>query len=181
MTGSSRLEPGTRAELGLPIWAFVRLAGRVTRGEPPRLFLILGKNRRLFRSWLRFAARLMPRGKLPRRETELVILRVAGLCGCDYEYEHHVRMARRAGVSRAEIDGIADRAEREWSPRESAILLAVEQLHTDRTVDDKTWETLRPHLSDPEIVELFMLVGHYEMLALVIGGLRIRPDGHLAA
>ena len=48
--------------------------------------------------WLGFARRLMPFGKLPRRDTELVILRVAHLRGCDYEWHHHVRLGKRAGV-----------------------------------------------------------------------------------
>ncbi|MDI3405229.1 carboxymuconolactone decarboxylase family protein [Streptomyces cavernicola] len=38
---------------------------------------------------MRFAARLMPRGTLPRRDTELIILRVSRLCDCAYEFTHH--------------------------------------------------------------------------------------------
>jgi len=172
----TRLAAGTRAEVGLPAWMLIRLAGFVTRGAPPRLFLVLGKNRRLFRAWLRFAARLMPRGRLPRRETEMVILRVAWLCGCDYEYEHHLRLARRAGITRTEINALSEHADHLWTSRETAILHAVDRLHADRSLDDRTWTELRPHLDDPEVIELFMLVGHYEMLALVIGGLGIPPD-----
>ena len=59
--------------------------------------MTLGRHRPLFRGWLRFAGRLMPGGKLPRRETEMVILRVAHLRQCAYEFEHHARLARRAG------------------------------------------------------------------------------------
>ena len=41
----------------------------------------------------------MPGGKLPRADTELVILRVAHLTECDYEWDHHERIGRRAGLS----------------------------------------------------------------------------------
>jgi alkylhydroperoxidase family enzyme len=49
---------------------------------PPTLFLTLGRHHPLFSGWLRFARRLIPGGVLPRRETELVLLRVAHLCAC---------------------------------------------------------------------------------------------------
>ena len=70
-----RIAPGGRRELGVPLWAFASLAGRVTGTEPPNLFTTLGRHRGLFRGWLWFAGRLMPGGKLPRRETELVMER----------------------------------------------------------------------------------------------------------
>ena len=57
----------------------------MTGTEPPGVFLTLGRHRRLFWGWLLFAGSLMPGGRLPRRETELVILRVATLAGNDYE------------------------------------------------------------------------------------------------
>jgi 3-oxoacyl-[acyl-carrier-protein] synthase III len=40
----------------------------------------------------------MPFGKLPRRDTELVILRVAWRCGCAYEWQQHVPIALRVGL-----------------------------------------------------------------------------------
>src|SRR5690625_2099065 len=65
-----RVRPGSLREIGLFAWAMARISGRVTGTNPPNLFLVLGKNRKLFRAWLRFAGRLMPGGVLPRRETE---------------------------------------------------------------------------------------------------------------
>lgn len=38
------------------------------------------------------------RGKLPTIDTELVILRVGHLRACEYELQHHRRMARKAGL-----------------------------------------------------------------------------------
>src|SRR4051794_34652870 len=85
-----RIPPGGRDDLGLVNAAIARVAGRVARTPaPPRIFTTLGRHRRLFRAWLRFAGRLMPRGTLPRVDTELVILRVSVLCGSDYEWVHH--------------------------------------------------------------------------------------------
>ena len=172
-----RIAPGSRHEVGPVNWAFAAISGLVTRSEPPKLFLTMGRHRRLFRGWLRFAGRLMPGGKLPRRETELVILRVSHLRGCAYEREHHVGMGRRAGLSAEEIEHTAGAlADGCWSERERAILTAVDELVADRGLGDATWSALRAHLDERRAIELVLLVGHYDMLATFINTLQIAPD-----
>jgi AhpD family alkylhydroperoxidase len=144
---------------------------------PPNLFLTLGRHRKLFRGWLRFAGRLMPGGVLPRRETELVILRVAHLASCRYEFDHHVRLGRRAGLDKADFERVVQGPGAPgWSAREQVMLSAVDEMHADRDLDDRSWESLREHLGEREAIEFCMLVGHYEMLATTIATLRIQPD-----
>jgi AhpD family alkylhydroperoxidase len=173
-----RIAPGTRADVGPLTWGVAHIAGRAIGTGPPNLFLTLGRHRRLFRGWLRFAGRLMPRGSLPRRETELVILRVAHLRDCAYEREHHVRLGRRAGVTGDDLRRVeAGPGAEGWSPRERAILTAVDELHAGGDVTDATWAALAGHLDARGLIELVMLAGHYEMLATTIGTLRIQPDG----
>lgn len=172
-----RIAPGSRRDVGLVGWTISRVAGRVTGTPPPNLFLTLGRQRKLFRGWLRFAGRLMPGGALPRRETELVILRVAHLTSCRYEFDHHVTLGRRAGLTDADFARVVEGPEADgWSPRERAILGAVDELHRDRDLGDAAWAALREHLDEPETVELCMLAGHYELLATFIRTLRIQPD-----
>ncbi len=172
-----RIPPGDRKALGLRIWAFSQVAGRVSRTDPPAIFTTLGRNRRMFWGWLHFAGRLMPGGKLPRRESELVILRVATLAGSSYEFEHHVRLGRRAGLSRADIDRVVEGpGAAGWSVRERVLLTAVDELHKTRDVSDATWSELTAHLDPPRLVELLMLVGHYQMLATTLHTLRVPPD-----
>lgn len=172
-----RIAPGGRRDVGLLAWALAHASGRVTGTTPPNLFLTLGRHRRLFRGWLRFAGRLMPGGTLPRRETELVILRVATLTGCDYELAHHAALGRRAGVTAADLARVREGPGADgWSARERALLAAVDALHHDRDLDDAAWEDLRTHLDDPGLIELLLLVGHYEMLATAITTLRIPLD-----
>jgi AhpD family alkylhydroperoxidase len=172
-----RIAPGGRRDVGPVIWAFAGIAGRVTGTEPLKLFLTLGRHRGLFWAWLRFAGRLMPRGKLPRRESELVILRVAHLRDCRYEFEHHIRMGRRAGVTREDVERVqAGPSAGGWSDRERAILTAVDELHHRGDMTDATWATLREHLDERLTIELCMLAGHYEMLATTLLTLRVTPD-----
>ncbi len=176
--GVSRVAPGGRREVGLFGWWVARISGFVQGTTPPNVFLTLGRNRRLFRGWLHFAGRLMPGGSLPRHETELVILRVAHLRSCDYEFDHHVRLGSGAGVTPEDVEAVVSGPEAPgWSARERAILAAVDQLHHDGDLDDATWGELARHLDTARVIELVLLVGHYEMLATAITTLRIEADG----
>jgi AhpD family alkylhydroperoxidase len=178
MSATPRIAPGTRADVGIVSWTIAQVAGRVTGGRPPNLFLTLGRHPALFRGWLRFAGRLMPRGKLPRRETELVILRVAHLRDCRYEHDHHVKLGRRAGLTDSEIARVVDGPPADgWAPREEAILAATDELLANGDITDETWSRLSGMLDTRQLIELVMLVGHYEMLAKTINTIRIQPDG----
>ncbi len=174
-----RIQPGTRAQTGLVNALIVRVIGLGARtAGPPGLFATLGRHRRLFRPWLRFASRLMPGGKLPRADSELVILRVSVLCECAYEWGHHERIARRFGFTREDIERVRGGAEAGgWTDRQAAILRAVDELHETKTLSDASWQALRDAgLREVDLIELPMLVGHYEMLAMTLNTLRVEPD-----
>jgi alkylhydroperoxidase family enzyme len=172
-----RIAPGTRSEIG-PVNALIAgVIGRATGTGPPNVFTTLARNRRIFRAWLRFAGRLMPRGKLPRRDTELVILRVSVACGNDYEWGHHVRLGKRAGLTEAEIARVGEGPEAAgWSSRDQTILRAVDELVDDRVVSDATWAQLRTMYSERDLIELCLLAGHYVMLAGALNSLGVQPE-----
>jgi AhpD family alkylhydroperoxidase len=172
-----RIPPGTLREISPLAWLVAYGGGIQARSGPLTLFRTLGRHRKLFRAWLRFAGRLMPGGSLPRIDTELVILRVAHLRSCDYEYTHHVRIGRRAGLTRDDIERVSLGPDADgWTERQLAVLRAVDALHADGDLDDARWDALRSHLGEAQCIELCMLVGHYEMLATTIAALRIQPD-----
>lgn len=172
-----RIPPGGRRDVGLVNWVISAVSGWAIGTTPPNLFLTLARHRRLFRGWLRFAGRLTPGGRLPRRESELVILRVAHRRNCRYELGHHARLGRRAGLSPADVAAATSgTAQAGLTVRERVMLHAADVLMRDRDLDDATWEALRGHLDDREAIELCLLVGHYDMLATAIAALRIPPD-----
>lgn len=172
-----RIAPGGLAELGPVNWALCRLLSRGAGVRDAHLFSTLGKQRGLFRGWLRFAASLMPGGGLPRHDTELVILRVAHLRACAYELDHHVRIGRRCGVGPEIVARIfAGPTAPGWSDRHAALLTAVDALIAAKDIDDAAWAALADHYSEPQRVELCLLVGHYDMLATTITALRIERD-----
>jgi alkylhydroperoxidase family enzyme len=177
MGSPPRITPGDRGQIGLVNSGIARIAGRVTGTGPPNVMTTLGRNRRLFRRWLFFAGALMPGGKLPREHTELVILRVAHNCGSDYEWGHHEHLGRRAGLTAEEIGRVREGPEAEgWTPAQVALLRAADALHADRDVSDELFSELRGHFSEKDLIEVFMLIGHYEMLAMTLNSLRVQPE-----
>jgi AhpD family alkylhydroperoxidase len=174
---SARIRPGTRRQIGLVNAVIVRVLGLATGGRPPNVFTTLARNRGLFRRWLWFAGGLMPGGKLPRADTELVILRVAHNTGCEYEWGHHERLGKRAGLSEKEIARVRDGAAVPgWSERQQQLLAAADELHADGRIGDELWATLSRQLDAPRLIELCLLIGHYEMLAMTLNSLRVEPE-----
>lgn len=174
---TARITPGRTRDTGVLIQGFARLAGRVTGTEPPAVFLTLGRHRRLFWGWLLFAGALMPGGRLSRRETELVILRVATLSGSDYELTQHRRLGRKAGLSAAEIDRVALwPTDPGWSAVQRLLLTVTDELHAEADLSDETWAELRAAYDERRCIELVLLVGHYQMLATALNTLRVTPD-----
>jgi alkylhydroperoxidase family enzyme len=177
MPGSPRIAPGTSSEIGLLNTAIVRVLGAAVGGEPPRVFTTLARHRGLFRRWLWFAGALMPGGTLPRDEAELVILRVAHNTGSDYEWVQHERFAQRAGLSADQVARVRNGAEAPgWSPRQTLLLRAADELHADRRIGDELWAELAREYDERELIELCLLVGHYEMLAMTLRSLEVQPD-----
>lgn len=172
-----RIAPGGRADIGLANWTMIAAGSRVARVPGlPHLFTTMARHKSLFRAWLFFAGRMMPRGKLPRRDTELVILRTAWRSNCDYELEHHRRLGSLAGLSADEITRVLSESLDGWGSRERALIAASDELHASRNLSDPTWEELRRHLTEPDAIEFLLLATHYGMLATFINTLRIETD-----
>lgn len=178
MPSGPRIAPGSRSEIGLVNTAIVRVLGAaIGGGEPPRIFTTLARHRGLFRRWLWFAGALMPGGTLPRDEAELVILRVAHNTGSDYEWVQHERLAQRAGLSADQVARVRNGTEAPgWSLRQELMLRAADELHADRRIGDALWSELAREYDERELIELCLLVGHYEMLAMTLNTLRVVPD-----
>lgn len=172
-----RIPPGNRHQIG-PVNAAIAWAlGRASGGRPPNVFTTLARSRGLFRRWLWFAGGLMPGGKLPRKDTELVILRVAHNTDCAYEWSHHERLGRRAGLGAEEVERVRSGPDAPgWTPRQQSLLRAVDQMHADGEIGDELWADLAAELDDRLLIELCLLIGHYEMLAKTLNTLRVQPD-----
>lgn len=175
-SGAPRIAPVPPKKLRPLARIVAGLAGRVT-GAPPNIFTTLGQHPRLFRAWLRYSAQLMPFGQLPRRDTELVILRVAWQCRSAYEWHQHVPIALRVGLAPNAVAGVAEGpAAHSLSARQRMLLAVSDEMLDRRALSDATWAAAQATLGNRLAIELCMLIGNYQGLATTIGGLGIEVE-----
>jgi alkylhydroperoxidase family enzyme len=141
------------------------------------IFPTLAQHPELFRAWLRFGGYLLTSGKLPGRERELLILRTAVNCSSSYEWGQHVRISLAGGIEREVIDRVLDGPAAEgWSPHESALLLAADELHAHSRIADETWRALAEVYDTEQLIETALVVGHYQMLAGALNSFDVELD-----
>ena len=176
-----RVPSGGFRELGLINWVLAKLGARTVRAPQMHLFTTLGPHKRLFRMWLPYSGVLL-RGRLPRADTELVILRVAHLRACEYELQQHRWMARRRGLDEQTQEAIFawPQSPDGLTDRQRVLLSATDEFITNRSISDDVWRQLCGHLDRREIIEFCMLTGQYDGLAATISALEIPLDnpGH---
>jgi AhpD family alkylhydroperoxidase len=173
----TRIPPGGFRELGVINWAFSKLAARITGVPQVHLFTTLGQHKRLFWSWLPFGGMLLGPGKLPRQDTELVILRVGHLRHCEYELQQHRRIAKRRGVDSALQAKIFDGPDAEGlTDRQRMLLTATDELINTRNLSDPTWVELSRYLDRSQLIEFVTLAGQYDALAATLNTLKVPLD-----
>ncbi len=179
--GPGRIPSTTKLrELGLVNWVAARVMARAVRAPQMHLFTTLGQHKRLLWFWMPFSGALL-RGRLPRADAEVVILRVGHVRGCEYELQHHRWMGRAAG-----LDANTQAAIFAWpqtsddaatlSARQVALLRATDEFLGDRMLTDATWEQLACHLDRRQLIEFCLLASQYDGLAATITTLCIPLD-----
>ncbi len=177
MVNTPRIPHGSFKDLGPINWVLWRILSKVAGTPNAHLFSTLGRTKGLFRGWLFYSGKLMPGGKISRKETEIVINRVAHLRDCGYEMDHHSRIGRRVGVTKELLSQIVEGPQAEGlSGRHRTILMATDELLGTKNLSDTTWAALAREFDDRQLIEFLLLVGQYDGLATTIETLRVQRD-----
>ncbi|WP_018023386.1 carboxymuconolactone decarboxylase family protein [Corynebacterium ulceribovis] len=164
---SKRFGNGNFRELGPVNWAITKIGAKKQGRRTLGVFATLGRSGHVFRSWLIYGAAHMPFGPLGRRDTELVICRVAFLRDSAYELDHHRGLAAKAGLSEKTIAAVLS-AEHGQQGRQAALLDATDELVKTQSLTDATYNALLAVCTPKEITALVMLVTHYDGLATTL-------------
>jgi AhpD family alkylhydroperoxidase len=117
---------------------------------------------------------------LSERQRELLVLRVSTLRRCPYEWAQHVYMGRDAGLTDEEISRIAFGPDAPfWTPLESALLRAADELVGDGAISPPTWDVLAAELDAQQLLDVIFTVGTYETLAYMMRSLDLDLDPEL--
>jgi AhpD family alkylhydroperoxidase len=127
-----------------------------------------------FNGHVQFATTLSP------RQRELLVLRVAAVRRCEYEWAQHAVLAGDASLDPDEVARVAEGpGAGGWSSLEAAMLRAVDELVADAVVSDPTWAALAAELDDQQLMDLVFTVGAYELLAMALLSFGVELDADL--
>ena len=147
------------------------------QGSIYNIMATMTKHRRLRLKWVLMASHVTYDSSLPPREKEILILRNAWLCRCDYEWDHHVLVGKRTGLSSEEIDQIKKGPNGQgWSPFDIILLRAVDELHKNKILSNETWKTLNERYDTQQLMDLIMVVGAYNMLAMFMNSFGLQTE-----
>lgn len=147
-------------------------------GTPPNLYRGLANHPRLVEAWTEFSKTLRYDTRTPRALRELVILRGAQLMKSEYEWAQHLKMARQAGVTEAQIAALGNwRGSQSFSGKEKAALGLAEAVTQGRVSDEVHAEAMK-HFDHHDYVELSLVAAFYAMVARMLDamGIELEPE-----
>jgi alkylhydroperoxidase family enzyme len=151
-------------------------------GRPKGLNVLgtLARYPSLARAYNTFNGHVLFATTLTLRQRELLILRVATVRQCAYEWQQHVVLAGDAGLEPDEVARIANAPDApEWSPLERAMLQAVDELIGKGMVAEGTWKVLAAELDEHQLMDVVFTVGAYDQLAMAFLSFGIELDDDL--
>jgi uncharacterized peroxidase-related enzyme len=128
------------------------------KGKPGNAQKALAHRPELLKNFLSFYASV---GRsLERKLYELIYIRVSMINGCRYCLQHHVASSKRVGLGPEDWGALKQGNYSRFSEKEKAALVYTEKLtRSPHDITDADFSALKKHFSDPEIVDLHLLVG----------------------
>jgi 4-carboxymuconolactone decarboxylase len=120
---------------------------------------------RLYRYWRKFHTTILLGFDTPRRERELIILRMGWLCQSEYEFGQHTLYGReKGGLTDEEIYNVTrPLATHQWHDHERLLLEMADELYANDGLSDGTWAELELRWTTKEIMEFVFTALAYRM------------------
>ncbi|MEU5885137.1 carboxymuconolactone decarboxylase family protein [Spirillospora sp. NPDC047279] len=145
--------------------------------EPLQLFRVLHRDPELASRMRVLGAGLLAHGKLSGLDREIVIARACALSECEYEWGvHAAAFGDAVGLSEEQIEATVTGDPAPWSPAQRLLLQAVDELHTNATLSQETWDGLAGRYDDEQMLEFVVLAGWYRTIGQLINALALDPE-----
>lgn len=132
----------------------------------------------LAKAFLTFNNHVAAASSVEKRVRELLILRLSWRRRSEYEYVQHLVLARRAGLSEADIARVEAGPDAPgWNAVDGDLVRAADELYSDARITDATWTRLQAHFNTQQLMDIVFAVGCYEVLALAFKtfGVQLEP------
>jgi AhpD family alkylhydroperoxidase len=114
---------------------------------------------------------------LPPDLRELAVLRVAELNGAEYEWTAHEPVARRAGMTGAQLAAVRVGGDvGVLDERQRAVIAYTDAMTRDIAVPDALFELVRAHFDERQVVELTVTVGAYNLVSRFLVALQVGAE-----
>jgi alkylhydroperoxidase family enzyme len=120
--------------------------------------------------FIRFKSKLNPRLK------ELAIMAVGYLTRAPYEWSHHVILGKDFGVSDEDMRELVNLLEGRPHKLDEHVVLAVRgarEMTENIAMSEETFNALHKFLSNEEMVDLIVTIGHYNSMVRVLATLQV--------
>lgn len=151
---------------------------RTTPGGKLNIFRLHAHAPTVFPGYSEMAMAIFTALDVPPLERELVVLIVAKVEECAYEWAQHAQIAASMGIPGEKIAAIeaGNFTASVFSEREKALFEFARQTIKNVRVDDRAYNAVASFYTHRQIVELLFTIGSYMMLARVMEVAEIELD-----
>jgi alkylhydroperoxidase family enzyme len=149
-------------------------------GQVFNIFKVLAHHPQLVKRWTPFAGHVLAKQTLSFRDRELLILRIGWLNQAEYEFAQHELIAKRGGLTDADIARLKEGPKAKgWNEKEAALLQLADDLHENSVASDATWATLAKSYSTEQLMDAVFTVGQYNLVSWALNSFGVPLDDFL--
>jgi alkylhydroperoxidase family enzyme len=146
------------------------------RGKLLNLYGMLLHSPAVAEGWLAFFTAIRQKASLSARIRELAIMRIAVINGADYEFRAHEPFALAEGITPRQIDGLREGRNELFNEVEQAVLAYTDSMTREIHVPQATFDAVKPHFNNQEMVELTATIGGYNLVSRFLEAMQIDHD-----
>ncbi len=149
---------------------------------PANIFRMMANAQSSLQGFIQLAASILLQSEFDARKREIAILRIAQVTRSTYEWEQHLHIARRAGVTQQEIDLIGVDGPVQGLDEESLLLCRVaEEISRDVRLSDEALGAILARYGNRQATELILCCSYFNMVSRFLESTRVELDADLEA
>jgi 4-carboxymuconolactone decarboxylase len=177
-----RLPPVHQDELTDDMSAFLKkwTGGIFQRADSNPVLLTFAHHPKLADLFSQFNIHLLSTSTLPVKQRQIAIMRTAWICKATYMWSSHLNTSIRCGLQPDMFRPIQVGADDPYFTQfERAVILATEELVSDRRISDASWQALMTEWNNQQMLDFLFTVGAYVTVAGVMRSTRVQRNADL--
>lgn len=153
--------------------------------RPLNIYRMIAHGEKVAVNFLGLGRSILTATELDSMLKELVILRVAALCGSTYEVTQHRKLAAKAGIAAEKIEAALANPGKPlhadlFNAVEQAVLRFTDVVVRDVKAPDPLFKEVAAVLANRQLVELLMTIGFYMLASRISENLEVDPEAEPA-